>query len=128
MNAQPAPVQECALLVFRVAGQRFAADPREVLRVDRVQPFLPLLELLPTDSKRVLVANGARGEFQVPVDAVEGVHRLPASLLRRPPPVAVHLGGPRVGELMGMVLEGETPLLIVDMKALSARVDGPAQS
>ena len=127
-HTSAALAQECTLLLFEVGGQVFAADPREVTRIDRFQPFLPTLEILPTDSKRVLIARSANGEFQVPVDSVRGVQQLPVSALRRPPALAQAVAGARAAEVMGMVLLGAEPVLIVDMQALSARQDGRASS
>jgi chemotaxis signal transduction protein len=121
MSRETVVARECSLLVFEVAGQTFAADPLDVVRVDRIQPFLPVAQIVPTESKRVLVARGRGGEFQVPVDRVRGVQRFAANALRRAPALALAVGGARAGELMGMVLDAGSPVPIVDLLALSAR-------
>jgi hypothetical protein len=126
MNAAAAG-SECDLLFFVISGQTFAADPREVVRIDRARDDLPRATVRETAAARVLVARGGEGEFQLPVDQVLGVRRFQHAALRRPPALARAVGGPRAEEVMGLVLDGQSPVLIVDLQALSRRAEAPAR-
>ena len=127
---EAASASECSLLFFEIAGQTFAADPLEVVRVDRRDTDLPIVEIMPATPKgtRVLVAKTASGEFQLPVDRVMGVRRFPNSSLRRPPALAFAVSGARANELMGVVLDGQTPVPIMDLKTISARAKSRAKA
>ncbi|MBS2030377.1 MAG: hypothetical protein JST54_20915 [Deltaproteobacteria bacterium] len=125
---EAASASECSLLFFEISGQLFAADPLEVVRVDRTSDELPTAELVASKGRRVLVAKGPKGEFQVTVDRVLGVRRFPHTALRRPPTLALVVTGARGRELMGMVLDGQTPVPIIDLKTISARAKTRANS
>lgn len=126
MIAAAVPVEECNLLFVQSGGQAFAVDPVDVVRIDRPNPSLPTAAVFPGHASRMLVARGPGGEFQVAVDRVVGVRRFPRTALRPPPQLARLLTGPRADEVMGVVLDGELPVLIVDLQALSARAERPA--
>jgi chemotaxis signal transduction protein len=111
----PAAEREVELLVFEVAGQRFAVDLTEVHRIvdgsvsEHVGPVLGR----PRSGKRALVFGAGGFEAHLVVDSVEQFTRVAASSLRRMPPTA---GAP---PLAAGVWLGESPVLLVHLAALS---------
>lgn len=122
MNALPeAPTAEVDLLFFTAGDQLFGVDPLDVMRVDRFDDLARHCSVRPTASGRVLISRDAHGEFQLPVDKVLGVRRFPRSALRRAPPIALALGGPRADEVMGVCIDGEAAVLLLDLHVISRR-------
>lgn len=113
---------ECDILFFELAGQRFGADPCQVVRVDRWREELPTVWLIPAaHPSRALVALGPTGEVQVPVERVLGVQRVPLDVLRPAPPFLADIPTDRAEELLGVVLLGERPLLVFDLQVMALR-------
>ncbi|MFT3708886.1 MAG: Frizzy aggregation protein FrzB [Archangium sp.] len=104
---------EIDLVVFEVAGSRFAADLGQVRRVDLVDPAESVGDVLgrPLSGKRALVFDAAPGvERRLNVDKVVGVSRVKVTSLRRMPP-AVHAAKYSIGAW----LDGEQAVLLVDL-------------
>lgn len=118
MSDQGADVQAVDLVVFRVAGSRFAADLAQVRRVDVPEKAesvgAPLGE--PHAGRRALVFEVAEGrERRLAVDEVLGVTRAPVTSLRRMPLVA------RAAPFsIGAWLDGDEPVLLVDLQAMTS--------
>jgi len=131
-----APVDTFDLLFFEAGGQVFAASPADVARIDRPARSLGTAAIRDSSAGRVLVVQGERRagppgdpavpfEFQIPVDRVLGVRRFPRTALRRTPVLSQAVGGPRAGEVMGVVLDGQTPVLIIDVRQMGVRASAP---
>jgi hypothetical protein len=120
---------DCDIFFFEVGGQTFGTDPLDVVRVDRLRDEVPLARVLASSgfSTRTLVVRAASGEAQVPVDKVLGVRRLSQDVLR-PVPAYLKAAHPELAsELLGVVLEeGTGPVLVLDLKRVSARAKAPA--
>jgi hypothetical protein len=126
MNALPVePIAEVDLLFFQAGEQLFGVDPLEVLRIDRFNDTIAHCSVRPTASGRVLVSRAAGREFQLPVDRVLGVRRFARTALRRAPPLVFTLGGPRADEVMGVCIDGEAAVLLLDLQVLSRRAIAP---
>jgi len=85
------PAQEVDLIVFGVAGRRWAADPWDVVRVDRAAAG--------EASARALVVRAGPQEQEerpVPIDRLLGFQRVPALSLRPLPAFAQTLTSPAV--------------------------------
>ncbi|MGC4113367.1 MAG: hypothetical protein QM765_01570 [Myxococcales bacterium] len=80
-------MQDVDLILFEVGGRKWAADPWDVVRVDRASG---------ESSARALVVRGSEGETPVPIDRLLGFQRVPAQALRALPPFAQTLTSPAV--------------------------------
>ncbi|MFZ5439618.1 MAG: Frizzy aggregation protein FrzB [Myxococcota bacterium] len=106
-------VEELELVVFDVAGARYAADLTQVRRIDLDDPTESVGPLLGTPARghRALVFALADGhERRLVVDHVHGVSRVPVSSLRRMP-AAVHAAPWAVGAW----LDGDSTVLLIDL-------------
>ncbi|MFO0596284.1 MAG: Frizzy aggregation protein FrzB [Myxococcaceae bacterium] len=113
MTAAPREISDVDLVVFEVAGCRYAADLGQVRRVDLNDPTESVGPLLgqPLTGARALVFSAGEGvERRLVVDRVVGVTRVPVTSLRRMPS-AVH--GAKYS--IGAWLEGDTTVLLVDL-------------
>ncbi len=118
------------LVLFEIAGARFAADLGQIHRIGTVEAHRSVGYPLgkPTTGKRALVftathaANGNQVEAQLCIDAVLGVHTVPLDDLRRLPLAAAasHL---TVG---AWVVDGSQTILIVDLHATVTSPRGSA--
>lgn len=104
------------LVVFDVAGVRYAADLGQVRRIDIDEPSETIGAPLgpPTHGSRALVFTVGEGqERRLAVDAVMGVSRVPLGNLRRMP-AAVN-GAPFS---IGAWLDGDATVLLIDLLAM----------
>ena len=106
------------ILVFQVAGTRYAADASQVVRIDRPleEPSVGPLLGEPQVGNRALIFKTASGEFRrLDIDAVSGVKTVSIESLRRLPPPA------RVGEIpIGTWLDGDDAVLLVDLASMAS--------
>lgn len=103
------------LVVFDVAGTRYAADLGQVRRVDLEDPSESVGQPLgaPAKGGRALVFNLGTGlERRLSVDQVLGVSRVPLQLLRRMPTA---VNAPKYS--IGAWLDGEETVLLIDLLA-----------
>lgn len=118
MSEALAPVDAVDLVVFRVAGTRYAADLAQVRRVDVPEQAesvgAPLGD--PQHGRRALVFESQPGtERRLAVDEVLGVTRAPVTSLRRMPLAA------RASRFsIGAWLDGDEPVLLVDLQAMTS--------
>jgi chemotaxis signal transduction protein len=96
------------LILFEVGGRKWAADPWDVVRVDRDAQAGEM-------SARALVVRGGEGEVRVPIDRLLGFQRVAAESLRPLPPFAQTLASPAV---VGAWLLPEEIVLLLDLQAL----------
>ncbi len=104
------------LVVFTVAGTRFAADLAQVRRVDVPEKAESVGEPLgrPASGRRALVFDQGEGrERRLTVDEVHGVTRAPVASLRRLP-VAARAARYSIGAW----LDGDEPVLLVDLASM----------
>lgn len=103
---------EIELVLFEVAGTRYAADLSQVRRVDVDDPAQSVGAPLgrPTRGHRALVFTSASGERRLAVDQVFGVSRVPVAALRRMP-TAVHAAPYSIGAW----LDGDSTILLIDL-------------
>lgn len=118
MSEAAPDVQTVDLVIFRVAGARFAADLAQVRRVDVPEKAesvgAPLGE--PHAGRRALVFDAAEGrERRLAVDEVLGVTRAPVTSLRRMP-----LAARAAPYSIGAWLDGDEPVLLVDLLAMTS--------
>lgn len=103
------------LVVFDVAGTRYAADLGQVRRVDLEDPAESVGQPLGAPSKggRALVFTVGTGlERRLSVDQVLGVSRVPIQSLRRMPTA---VNAPKFS--VGAWLDGEDTVLLIDLLA-----------
>ncbi len=108
--------EEIDLVVFEIAGARFAADLGQVSRIDIAEPTESVGHPLgaPHVGSRALVFSPGRGlERRLSVDKVFGVSRVPVTSLRRMPP-AVHAAPFSIGAW----LDGDATILLVDLLSM----------
>lgn len=107
------------ILLFEVAGVRFAADASQVVRIDRpIEEHSVGAPLgVPQVGNRALIFRDDAGELRrLDIDRVSGVKTVAIESLRRLPPPA------RVGEIpIGMWLDGDEAVLLVDLARMAAR-------
>ena len=104
------------LVVFDVAGIRYAADLGQVRRIDIDEPTETVGYPLgpPTHGNRALVFDVGQGfERRLAVDQVFGVSRVPLGSLRRMPS-AVKAAPFSIGAW----LDGDTTVLLIDLLAI----------
>ncbi len=105
------------IVVFEIAGTRYAADLTQVRRIDSLgtgdsfaYPFGA-----PREQKRSLVFGSPEGgERRLAIDAVLGVRAVRVAELRRMPPA---VAAPSVS--IGAWIDGEDTVLLVDLAALT---------
>ena len=110
------------LVLFEIAGTRFAADLGQIHRIGSVEADQSVGYPLgrPAIGKRALVftathtANGNQVEAQLCIDAVLGVHTVPHGDLRRMPIAAAAASRLAIG---AWVVDGSQTILIVDLHA-----------
>ena len=103
------------LVVFDVAGTRYAADLGQVRRVDLEDPGESVGQPLgkPAKGGRALVFDAGTGaERRLSVDQVLGVSRVPLQSLRRMPTA---VNAPKYS--IGAWLDGEETVLLIDLLA-----------
>lgn len=113
---------EVEILFFEVAGSRYGADAAQVLRVDRPRAEIPCVVALGSarEGARALVFTTPSGAInQLKVDAVHGVRAIPISQLRRLP-----VGMGPEGFAMGVWLDGDTPVLLVNLAEIAKLLGG----
>lgn len=107
---------EIDLVIFEVAGIRFAADLGQVRRIDvhdEMESVPPRLGQ-PHSGTRALVFSVDTGlERRLSVDKVFGVSRVPVASLRRMPP-AVNAAPYSIGAW----LDGDEAVLLVDLRSM----------
>ncbi|PZR17321.1 MAG: Frizzy aggregation protein FrzB [Archangium gephyra] len=104
------------LVLFEVAGIRYAADLGQVRRIDIDEPTESIGHPLgpPARGNRALVFSVAdHAERRLAIDQVLGVSRVPLTDLRRMP-VAVHAAPFNIGAW----LDGEQTVLLVDLPSM----------
>jgi len=107
------------LVLFEIAGVRYATELRAVRRIGSVEPEMSVGYPLgrPTVGKRALVfhptSTAHEVEAQLHIDAVLGVHTVPVDDLRRLP-FAAATSPVTVG---AWVVEGNQTVLLVDLLA-----------
>jgi hypothetical protein len=105
------------ILVFEVAGVRFAADASQVVRIDRPieEPSVGAPLGVPASGSRALVFRAGDGELRrLDIDKVAGVRTVAIESLRRLPPPA------RVGHVpIGAWLDGDEAVLLVDLARMA---------
>ena len=105
------------ILVFQVAGVRYAADASQVVRIDRPLEELSVGPKLgdPQVGNRALIFQSPSGELRrLDIDAVSGVKTVSIESLRRLPPPA------RVGQFpIGTWLDGDDAVLLVDLASMA---------
>lgn len=110
------PVEQIDLVVFSVAGVRYAADLGQVRRIDFDDQAESVGQPLgrPAQGRRALVFTAGEGlERRLAVDDVFGVARVPVTTLRRMPPAV------RAAPFsLGAWLDGELTVLLVDLLAM----------
>lgn len=113
------PVDTVELIVFEVAGTKFASDAGQVLRIDKPSVALKLARPMlgqPRVGKKSLVhLDGAGQERGLIIDAVHGVVAAPVSSLRRLPEAA---GVQAIS--LGAWINGQDTVLLVDLAAFEA--------
>lgn len=112
MNA----VTHVDLVIFEVAGIRYAADLSQVRRIDIDEPNESIGQPLgpPARGNRALVfAMADLAERRLAIDQVLGVSRVPLTDLRRMP-LAVHAAPFSIGAW----LDGEDTVLLVDLPSM----------
>lgn len=102
------PVRDVDLILFEVGGRKWAADPWDVLRVDRSGAA-------GETTARALVVRSGQGETRVPIDRLLGFQRVSAQALRPMPPFAQSLTSPAV---VGAWLAQQEIVLLLDLQAL----------
>ena len=106
------------ILLFEVAGARFAADASQVVRIDRPveEPSVGAPLGMPLIGNRALIFQAGEGKlFRLDIDRVAGVRTVAIESLRRLPPPA------RVGEIpIGMWLDGDDAVLLVDLARMAS--------
>lgn len=111
------PVEGIDLVLFEIAGSRYAADLTQIRRIDVDDPTESVGAPLgkPATGRRALVFSGNGGlELRLPVDKVMGVERVPVDALRRMPPAAQ---APKA--TIGAWLRGDETVLLVDLTTLN---------
>ena len=103
------PVRDVDLILFEVGGRKWAADPWDVVRVDRAGGEGEA-------SARALVIKYGEGETRVPIDRLLGFQRVPAHALRPLPPFAQRLTSPAV--VGAWLAASEEIVLLLDLQAL----------
>ncbi|MBL8957132.1 MAG: Frizzy aggregation protein FrzB [Myxococcaceae bacterium] len=105
------------ILVFEVAGVRFAADASQVVRIDRAVDEASVGAPLgmPAVGLRALVFRAGDGGLRrLDIDKVSGVKTVAIESLRRLPPPA------RVGHVpIGAWLDGDEAVLLVDLERMA---------
>ncbi|MBK7858600.1 MAG: Frizzy aggregation protein FrzB [Archangiaceae bacterium] len=105
------------ILLFEVAGVRFAADASQVMRIDRPleEPSVGAPLGVPHHGRRALIFYSEGGELRrLDIDKVSGVRSVAIESLRRLPPPA------RVGEVpIGAWLDGDDAVLLVDLARMA---------
>lgn len=113
------------LVIFEIAGLRFGCDLGQVTRIDfdNKAPSVGTPLGMPASGRRSLVfrANTDSGEACLRIDSVLGVKRVPGDTLRRMP-AAAH--APQ--STLGAWLDGDVPVLLIDLWALAPAVDSIA--
>lgn len=107
---------EIDLVVFEVAGTKYAADLGQVRRVGRSEGAEQVAQVLgqPFEGQRALFFEPSVGvEKVLSVDKVHGVSRVPVSSLRRMPRAA-HAAPFSVGAW----LDGDEAVLLIDLCAI----------
>jgi chemotaxis signal transduction protein len=119
---------DCDVLCFEVGGQEFGADPLDVTQVARARDDARIAQVLPPRDPRPRLLWVAEGDgFGVPIDRVMGLRRVPAGELRAAPPLLKVLWGSAADLILGLLLQGDrSPLLVLNLKALSVRAKLPA--
>lgn len=111
-------MMEVDLVVFEVAGARYAADLGQVRRIDvddQAETVGPLLGE-PHSGRRALVFSTEPGrERRLAVDKVFGVSRVSVTSLRRMP-AAAHAAPYSIGAW----LDGDQAVLLVDLASMAA--------
>ncbi len=109
------------ILLFEVGGALYGADTSQVVRI--AQPRGTATPPSTSRSKpdgRALVFQTPQGETgQLRIDAVRGLRTVPISALRRLP-VGI---GPECFAI-GVWLDGEKPVLLIDLHRLSGSMEG----
>ena len=111
------------LVLFEIAGVRYAADLTQVSRVDRPggPPSVGAPLGAPHLARRALVFSSPEGhETRLDVDAVLGVRSVGSDELRRLPPM---VRAPALA--LGALIEAEEAILLIDLHALSLSPRGP---
>lgn len=122
MTSSSASRGDVEILLFEVGGSRYGADAAQVLRVDQLPSGIrSSAGLGPTRAgDRALVfqtSNGATNELQV--DLVHGVRTIPVAQLRQLPP-----GLSPQGFAIGVWLDGNAPVLLVDLPQMVKQIGG----
>jgi chemotaxis signal transduction protein len=103
------------LVVFEIAGHRYAADMTQVRRIDRLEADASVGTPLgpPVEGRRALVfvPTGDR-ELHLAIDAIHGVQSVAVDQLRRLPPAV----GPSPF-ILGAWLDRDSAVLLVDLFA-----------
>lgn len=113
---------EVEILFFEVGGCRYGADAAQVLRVDRPRAEIPSVASLGSarEGTRALIFATASGAInQLQVDVVHGVRAIPILQLRRLP-----VGTSPEGFALGVWLDGDTPVLLVNLAEIAKRSEG----
>ena len=118
----PVSPGEVEILLFGVGGSRYGVHPAQVLRLERpsaaVQSVGPLGSTL--EGTRVLVFRSPTGAGgQLKVDVVHGIRTIPIAQLRRLP-----VGLSPHDFAIGVWLDGNTPVLLVDLAELAKQLGG----
>ncbi len=117
-----AAAAEVELLFFQIGGVRYGADAAEILRVDRAEEGSRTVAPMGSarDAARVLVFQSTAGATsRLKVDLVYGIRAIPVAQLRRLPPGM----GPE-GFAVGVWLDGDTPVLLVDLAQMAKQLGG----
>jgi chemotaxis signal transduction protein len=104
------------LVVFQVAGIRYAADLGQVRRIDvhdEMEAVPPRLGAPHTGTRALVFSIETGIERRLSVDKVFGVSRVPVSSLRRIPP-AVNAAPYSIGAW----LDGDETVLLVDLNSM----------
>ncbi len=108
-----------ALVIFELAGTRYAADLSQVIRLDfydsRCSVGVPLGP--PRNGDKCLMIDAQDGrDWCLAIDTLHGVQRVPVEQLRRLPAVA---SGGNIS--IGAWLDGNQAVLLVDLAAMTTR-------
>ncbi len=111
--------EEISLVVFEVAGTRYAADLTQVLRLDFFDESCSVgipLGRPRSMSKCLMIDAGDDTVWCLAIDTLHGVRSVPVEQLRRLPAVAQ--GG---AISIGAWLDGSEAVLLVDLVAMTTR-------
>ena len=108
-----------SLVLFEVAGARYAADLSQVVRLDFFDPACSVGTPLgaPRDGTKCLLIDAQDGrQWCLAIDTLHGVRSVPVEDLRRLPLLAQ--GG---AVSIGAWLDGKEAVLLVDLVAMTTR-------